>query len=518
MAGDIVRKVSVGLSFNLIRVGVSLVIGLLYSIIAVRWLRVDNFGVYIFLDSIFSTLAFIYVLGTHSLQTRFVPELEAKKDFPRLRRLLGISERINFLSASATFLVIFIGADIVARLISNPELTALVGYPELSFYIRLIALGIVPGAVLGITKSILDALYEQRFLSLAGIAFSIMDFTLLIALVVFLGLGLVGVIILPVLSLSVGALVYYSWLKRKHKVMFQGVSAPLGPELKDRMMRYAAPLIFLGLYNHFVAAASQNLFLGIFKTMRDVTYFDVPYSFIAAIFDKMTLVIGGLGVISLVEIRTLDSTKIRTASAQFVKLISLYVIPIVFGGLVLAEPLLTLLYGNELLPSVLPFRITLVLLGLTFPLGFNNAILYAFEKTSYVLKWNMLFTLQLIVLNLLLIPTFGVIGAIVAISIVSILSAAVFTHQTMVKLKIGNFIPAPAIARYLVSSLPMAAFLFAVSIVFKIESIVLLMSLIVLGFLIYVIGLRLTKAFDEQDREFISRSKIPLKKLVLKLI
>jgi O-antigen/teichoic acid export membrane protein len=508
MNDSLVKRVSSGITFNVLRVVISIIVGLLYSIIAVRWLQVYNFGVYAFLNSIFSGLAIVYVLGTHSVQTRFIPELMAKKDFSRLRRLVKVCQKINFFSAFLTFLAIFASAEGLARLI---------GQQDLAFYIRLMSLGIIPGAVLGIIKNILNALYDQKFLSIGEIGFSLFDFSLLVLLVVYLRLGLTGAILLPFISLSVGAFLYYIRLKSKHKILF-GDSCLLGDELKNRVIKYAIPLMLLDLFNYFASGPLQNLFLGFSKTMFDVTFFDIPYSFIETVFSKIWLVIGGLGLISLVEIKTSDPSNLNQATKQYTKLISLYTIPITVGGFILAGPVLITLYGSEMAPAIFPFQVLIIALCLIKIFSINQTVMLTFEKSSFVLIMNILSFVSLIALDYVLIPSFGIIGAIIALLSVLYVKTITFTYITIFKLKIGNFIPTIAIIKYAAAASLMGILLFAATNIYDITNLVSLILMIIFGLFVYVVGLKLVNAFDEKDREIILKSNIPFKKIILKLI
>jgi O-antigen/teichoic acid export membrane protein len=508
MSDGLVKKVSSGLTFNLLRVVVSIATSLLYSIIAVRWLQAYNFGIYVFLDSIFSGLAIVYVLGLHSAQTRFIPEFMAKKDYPRLRRFVWVSQKINFISAFSTSLLIFAFAD---------GLALLMGQPEIGFYIRLKALGIVPAAVLGIIKVIQNALYDQKFLSITGIFFSILDLSLLFLLVVVLELRLIGVILLSIISDSFAAILHFARLKSKNKILFDKEVGTLNDELKRRVAKYAVPLMLLDLFNYYASGPLQNLFLGFSKDMVNVTFFDVPYSFIQTVFSKIFLVIGGLGLISLVEIKTLDPTKLNSAIKQFTKLIALYVMPIMVGGFILAEPLLTVLYGQELLPAVFPFKILIITLGLSELFGMVGTVMLTFERSTFVLLLSVISFMLLTVLNFALIPPFGVIGATMAILAVIYIKNIVFTYVAIVKLKIGNFIPGVAIVKYCAASMLMGIFLFAVTNIFEIKNLISLFGIVSLGFFVYLFGLRIVRAFDQHDREILLRSNVPFKEVIVKL-
>ncbi|MBS7281087.1 MAG: oligosaccharide flippase family protein, partial [Candidatus Freyarchaeota archaeon] len=325
---SISRKVSAAITYNAVRIVISTLLSIFYSIIAVRWLQIQNFGGYSFLDSTFSILATIYVLGTHAPLLRFIPEFMAKKDYPRLRKLLSSLQKINLAGSCIATLTIFLGADVFLGFL---------GRPELAFYARLIALGIVPRAVLGITKNVLNSLYEQRFLSIFETFFSALELLLLTIFVVFLKLELTGVIIISLIANSVAATVYSLYVRRRHVQLFRGEEKPLEAGTIQRIIKYTAPLTVLDLVGTFLSSAG-NIILGTLRNLEDVAYFDIPNSFVDRVFSQAWLVIGAIGTISLTEIRYSSVSRFRFAIEQYVKLLSLYAFPVTVGGVVLAEP------------------------------------------------------------------------------------------------------------------------------------------------------------------------------------
>lgn len=501
-------KISGALTYNAFRMVLSTLNSILYSIIVVRWLQIQKFGGYAFLDSIFSILAVIYVLGTHAPIIRFVPELIAKEDYCKLRTLVSSLQIINFIASSTTMLLLFLGLDIF--------LTAL-GKTELSFYARLMALAIVPKAVLGITKNILNALYEQKFLGLFETFFSFLELSLLIWFTVGLNLELTGVIIVPLISNTLAAILYSIYVRKKYPHVFKGGRCPIGREYVRRVIRYTAPLTALDLISNFVSYAG-NTFLGILRNLEEVAYFDIPNSFVERVFQQIWLVIGYVGVVSLTEASYSDRSKLTLAVQQYVKIISLYAIPVAMGGVILAEPLLVTFYGEKVLPSVEIFRILLPMYCMLNILRINVTVLNVKEKTHLILLGEVSRSILITILSFWLIPSLGINGTLISKIVPSFIITAYYMYIVTSRLKMANIIPIRAVAKYLTASLFMGAIIMILMYFLQFEPLPLLAVSLTLGPLSYVLALRLIGAFDQTDKRLLIESKIPFKRAILRLL
>jgi O-antigen/teichoic acid export membrane protein len=501
-------KISSALAYNALRVILSTVSSVIYSIVVVRWLQVQKFGGYAFLDSIFSILAVIYVLGTHAPIIRFAPELVAEEDYCRLRTLISSLHLVNLAGSSTATLLVFLGSDIA--------LTAL-GKPELAFYARLMALGIIPKAVLGITKNILNAFYEQKFLSIFETLFSFLELSLLTTFVIGMNLELVGAIMAPLVSNSIAAVVYFVYVFKKYPRLFKGERCPIDTVYVRRVVKYTIPLTALDLINIFVNYAG-NTFLGTLRNLEEVAYFDIPNSFANRVFQQMWLVIGYVGVVSLTEVNYSDMSKFKLAVQQYVKVISLYALPLTLGGIILAEPLLVIFYGEKVLPAVGVFRILLPAYCILNILGISSIILNVKERTHLLLIGGAFRSIAITVLSLWLIPILGVNGAIVSTVLPSAIVTLCYSCFVIIKLRTGNFLPLKAIGKYLASSLLMGVVVMALVYFVHVSMFLSLIVSLIAGPLTYVLALRVFRAFDQTDKRIFMSTKMPFKSTILKLL
>ncbi|HHT9119330.1 MAG TPA: flippase [Candidatus Hypogeohydataceae bacterium YC41] len=111
--------------------------------------------------------------------------------------------------------------------------------------------------------------------------------------------------------------------------------------------------------------------------------------------------------------RALDQSirQVSDLAVRSVELSSVISIPMIVGGMILAGPLLTTLFGPEYLEAVAPFRLLLLSIGFIFIFGAIHNILLVCNRMK-VEMWIVAAAAGLnIVLNLILIPRYGLVGA-----------------------------------------------------------------------------------------------------------
>jgi O-antigen/teichoic acid export membrane protein len=503
------QKIARGLAWNSFRTVFSAVLSLVYSVIAVRFLHVQNFGVIAFLDSIFSLLGAFFMPLTHQAEQRYIPELMAEGKYPQVRQLIKVGQRINILLAFGFAFPFLAFAGPIASSLGNPAW---------AFYIQLMAIAMIISAGLGILKAILNAFYDQRFLSIWESFFSATSLVLLITFVVFFHWGVTGAILVGIITYGASGMLYFYRMSSRYAHNVKGESMPIGKTLEIRIRKYVVPSAAIGLMTQFASYYGGVVFLGLFTNATDVAYFDIPNTFVQRAFGQVSLVIGALSLVSLVEVNARDSTKLKAAASQFTKFVSIYALPVMAGGFVLASPIMTVLYGSQVLPAVLPFRVLLVESCISTILQISGTLLFVLEKAYRVFLWTALDIVILFGLNILLIPPMGVMGAVIAVSVSDVIYGVIITHDAWTRFKVGSFLPLGAIVKMSLASLIMAVVVYAMGFVFPVVNVVSLAVAMTIGVVVYLCGLRILQVFNDTDRRMVESSSLPLKGLLLRLL
>ncbi|OGF46222.1 MAG: hypothetical protein A2452_13450 [Candidatus Firestonebacteria bacterium RIFOXYC2_FULL_39_67] len=160
-----------------------------------------------------------------------------------------------------------------------------------------------------------------------------------------------------------------------------------------------------------------------------------------------------------------------------IKIMAIVALPIFIGGLILADKIILHLYGTGYINSVLTFRLLLVYLLTSYIGGIFGYVIMIKRKESTLLKMVFINSVLNVLLNLILIPKYGIEGA--AISTIVPTSALFFfwlrEYRKVVNTRYYSLIKLPAIAAII-----MGIFLYFINIPNLYVS-------ILVGFLIYSI-------------------------------
>jgi len=90
------------------------------------------------------------------------------------------------------------------------------------------------------------------------------------------------------------------------------------------------------------------------------------------------------------------------------------VLPLAVGGIILAPSLVNFLYGVDYLPAVLTFRLLLLTLVISYPASIITNLILAFKQQKTFTVAMIAGTVGNLILDLLLIPPFGIAGSVIA--------------------------------------------------------------------------------------------------------
>ncbi|MDP3725135.1 MAG: oligosaccharide flippase family protein [Nanoarchaeota archaeon] len=109
-----------------------------------------------------------------------------------------------------------------------------------------------------------------------------------------------------------------------------------------------------------------------------------------------------------------NSLRLQSIVERSLTILFSLAIPLVFGGVVFARPLLSFIYGEEFSSGTLTFQILLFSLLLLFPRMIVHTLVFARDKQKTIAFATLLGALGNIGFNILLIPRFGASGSAIA--------------------------------------------------------------------------------------------------------
>jgi O-antigen/teichoic acid export membrane protein len=104
-------------------------------------------------------------------------------------------------------------------------------------------------------------------------------------------------------------------------------------------------------------------------------------------------------------------------------------LPIVVGGIIMANPMIRVIYGTEYMGAVSTFQVLLFNLILVFPGTILSGILIAQDKQGIFIKTGAVGATINIILDLLLIPIYGIVGSAIASSAVQIVVYSIYFFE-----------------------------------------------------------------------------------------
>jgi len=284
---------------------------------------------------------------------------------------------------------------------------------------------------------------------------------------------------------------------------------------KKRVKRFAGFLIIASISGIFFLYV-DSIIIGIFLLPEYVGYYRAAFS----------LIFGAASFVAFLEPMLIPIfTKLRKIQTQNVldkllRYVFIIAIPISFGLLVLGKYFLTFLFGASYFKGALPMMFLSFLILPLVSAGFFSSLFSAKEKPKFLAQLMVSITIINIFLDLLFIKLFLLISPIWAITGVALATLIswifYFIASTyLIKKKLNLTIPLKLLAKPLIASLIMTGILFYTISFVKNMTLILGISLIIFGALIYLFSMILIKGINKQDLDLI---KFSIKKLKRKII
>jgi O-antigen/teichoic acid export membrane protein len=417
-------------------------LGLASSVIVVRGLGQHDYGV---LSVVRAVLAFALVIAAAGLGQsllKFLPVFRVEGALGRGRLLI----RRVFVIQTAVWIVM-IGVTLVLR-------------RWLEHVFAMDGVGLIAAVAVCLSvfelyftllSHVLNSAYDTRLLSLASVASHVVFIVLLLVLVP-RGGGVLGVLV----ASAAGQLVASIIVVRKALSVFpadRAAETPGGSIERERLLRFSLPFALIGLLNVIVWRQSETLFLAHYRTAAETGFFDLAYRLPQTILEFIPATVWPIIMAGISEVYARNEARLSSAIDRYYRVLFLLSTPICVYGVALGGRIVPILFGEAMTPAAVPAQVFFGIFTVSFLSTPLSMALYVMER-SYV---NLLIILTLAVVNvsldLLLIPRFGITGAVIPVAFVIVLQPFVY------KWAVGRFvrgihIPYAFIGRCLAASSP----------------------------------------------------------------
>lgn len=261
-----------------------------------------------------------------------------------------------------------------------------------------------------------------------------------------------------------------------------------------RLLRNSIPLGLGGIF-YFIYSKVDTIMLSIMRGDADVGVYNAAYKLVSMLNFVSIAFYGSLfPVMSNFYKNSLDS--LRSVSEKGCKYMSVIAFPIAVGTYFLAEEIIENLYGTDLIPSANALRILIWMITITYMGNTFGYLLVSSTKSSKYALFSGIGLLLNILLNLLLIPIYGLNGAAISTVITSLVVTLFiyeYVSRDMFRISLIDITKKPIFASLL---LGIYLYFFQISNLF-----ILISSSIIVYFTLFII----IKGFSNDDLQLVKK-------------
>ena len=379
------------------------IFSLMINIILVQKLSLENYGSYSVMLSAYAMGTLLLSLGVLSILQRYLPELIAKGNRQGVIRLKRLTAFTHLAAGLVIALVALLLRNFLAEWLNEPRFTQLLPYLILFVLFKFEA---------AVFEEMLIAHRSQKYRNLVLVTFQAAKFllfwlalphdgsvqTVLLYLVLSNAL-LCGVFMLRALGLNRG-------LPEK-----TDEDLPWRRMIRFGLLRYTTTITLVGFFadidvwfiSHFHNLEQAGLYGFATKTVNMLAT-------MAPTFFLLTVLVP-VYVKEYTERK--DPQQLVRVFSFYNKVVTVFLAPALVGSLVLAEPIIREVFDPKFLPAVTAFRIFFLGMFVFYFCNTSSFLLVVLERPEITL-YSRIFVIYNIVMDLILIPRFGIEGAAMA--------------------------------------------------------------------------------------------------------
>ncbi|MGQ9583499.1 MAG: oligosaccharide flippase family protein [Thermoplasmatota archaeon] len=409
--GRVVR----GIGWNFVGMALGSVAGFLTSIVLARLLGPSDYGSLALVLSVLNVLVVASSLGFEFALNKFIPILATE------RRAGAILPLVRSLTLAKLALSLALAA--VVLLVARPVAEGFFKKPELTLYIQLLTLMVVPYSLEPIFRAVLTGFYLQKFINLLDAGAKLLYFVLA-SVVLLARYGVVGVLLVNLLA----NLVFVSLAARRSYAVLPREEGGTTPAPLRAVLKYSLILYIYTIMNFILGQQLDLIMIGsMLEDVREVAFYTVAYSLSYTVLSFLSLALmGGITLTYFSELHAQrDMEGLRRGYIVMLEYLFVFIIPLAAVGALLAPEILMLLYGESFATGR-----AVLLLSLYFPtmalikIGtLTSTFMSAMDQERRLVTSRAIFGCVNIVLNYLLIPRYGALGALAGTTTASIVGA-----------------------------------------------------------------------------------------------
>lgn len=485
---DSLRKIARGTGIALIGVTSGLLFHFITLIIIARYGLQANYGIFSIALAILNIAAILASLGLHRGATRYIAYFRGKEDTAKIHEIISSSIKLSSVASIAFSLAIFFTAESIA--------VKLFHAPDLVLPLKIFSVGIPFFVLMQVFTSIFrgfDRVEPQ--IIFRYIILNILFIVILAATIIFhLPFNTMFYGYLATLIITFATLAIYT--ARKLPKLTASTDPTGTKPITKELLLFSLPLMGVAVL-HMVIAWTDTIMLGYFKTPEIVGLYNAAHPLAQIISVPLTaLILIYTPITTGLYSRNLlpELKRNYTISTRWLMFI---VLPIFLVLFLLPGAAINLLFGTSYIPAVAALRILSFGFIISNLLGPNAATLTATGHPRFLMWATLTAAILNIVLNILLIPPLGIVGAAIASAASLILANIIRTAKLYLLYRAQPL--SKNLLKPIIICVPLAFFIQVIAQYFLTINWWVLAILFILYYGIYVLATLFTKSFDKED-------------------
>jgi len=414
------KTIAKGAGLVLIGMIISKFISFLYLIFVARYFGVQDYGMFSLVIAVIGVVSVLAVLGLPTAVTRFVSYYESKKSKHKTKGIVIGSLKMSLLLSTAITIILILFSDLIAFYLfhdSTGKMSPLIKIMSLSipFYSLFTISNSASVGLKKVEHKVYTEYISQNLLKLV--------FTFIFGII---GLGVIGIGLGWAVSIMLTGLLAAYLLNR----IFPLKGKIKAPNMKTELMKFSFPLLLISFLGVIVTYA-DSIMIGFFKNPESVGIYNAAMPVAQILMAPSAIIVSLLlPVFSEAYVKKgIEDVKkifITVSKWSFYMAFPFLILFITFPSFILSFIFSNAFFGNNIAMG----SMTLVLLSCGYFVTFITQpiinLFYLLKKNKVLLIISAIGGLTNFLLNLALIPEYGIIGASSALLVSYLLNSVIF--------------------------------------------------------------------------------------------
>lgn len=415
-----IQKIAQGSYVVFLGIFLNLLMGFIIRIIFVRFTTQEEYGIYSIAITIIGIFTTISTLGLGEGSTRYIAYFRGKNEKQHVQDTIFSSIIIGSLTSILLMGISYSSSEIIATKIFNS--------PDISLILKITSATIPFIVLTNIGVAIFRGFEKAKISVYVNNILKNVAYSLLLTTVVFLKLSFIEMVYAYVISIIITGITMATYFVKNPPLEIKWREVRINHITRELVLN-SIPLLAVNILL-LIMSWTDTLMLGYFKTPDVVGEYNAAYP----IAHLLSIVVSSISFLYVPIVSQLYSKnqikELKTISETSTKWCFMLTLPIFFIIFIFPEFILNLFFGSRYIGVSATLQILAFGCILDSYFGFNYYTLLSTGKSKLLMNCSLFSASLNVILNYILIPHYGIIGAAVA----SICSFALVEIYMTVKL------------------------------------------------------------------------------------